>query len=60
LELRNQRKDRQIKAGRPKPNADGHPSAAADFCNKIGTNAKWEARRAMSEFEGKAEDIYSG
>jgi hypothetical protein len=35
LELRNQRKDRQIKAGRPKPNADGHSSAAADFCNKI-------------------------
>jgi hypothetical protein len=36
LELRKPRNGRQIKAGRPKPNADGHPSAMADFCNKIG------------------------
>jgi hypothetical protein len=25
-----------------------------------GTNAKWKPRPAMSEFRGKAEDIYSG
>jgi hypothetical protein len=25
-----------------------------------GTNAKCQPRRAMSEFEGKAEDVYSG
>jgi hypothetical protein len=36
LELRKPRNGRQIKAGRPKPNADGHLSAMADFCNKIG------------------------
>jgi hypothetical protein len=36
LQLRNQRKGWQIKAGRPKPHADGHQSAAADFCDKIG------------------------
>jgi hypothetical protein len=45
LELRNQRKDRQIKAGRPKPNADGHPSAAADFCNKIGTETTTDFKK---------------
>ena len=26
----------------------------------FGTNAKWKPRPAMSEFGGKAEDIYSG
>ena len=30
------RNGRQIKAGRPKPTAHGHPSTVADFCNKIG------------------------